>query len=149
MHGTFILTDEYIIHNQVGGGDEEKEAALSAAHERTANKCLELARINGGIYNKVPLSLSLSLSRSLVLSLSLPLSLSLNTLSLNTGGAVRGLPAGRGRRPGGPEAVCPGARGVQPQTLSPEALSRIPKSHTLIPTPYNYTLNPDPLNPKP
>ena len=32
--------------------EQGKEADLEAVHERSARKCLELARTNGGIYNK-------------------------------------------------------------------------------------------------
>ncbi|KAJ1473274.1 ABC1 family-domain-containing protein [Baffinella frigidus] len=43
---------DYAVAFQAPGSEKEKDAAVNAAHERTALKCLELARTNGGIYNK-------------------------------------------------------------------------------------------------
>jgi len=43
---------EYAAAMQVRGTEAEKQAAMDKVHERTAARCLELARINGGIYNK-------------------------------------------------------------------------------------------------
>jgi hypothetical protein len=89
----------------------EWEATMQALHRRSARKCLDLARVNGGLYIKVRHTSSIMRPSFLVR----PHRRSFAC----TGGAVCGLAAGRLRRQGDPQGVRGGAARVDGRGAAP------------------------------